>query len=148
MGKSSPVKAQTVLYRQHDRNVIGIGSNVGGGAVKVPTRSWWERIRRPRIAAGHVLRWEVGQRQARAFLNEHGSELTAKKRALLRGFLRCYTSRSRVIRVATLIRYGFYYLGLKPNLAIMVYLWNMRWKNASRPDGSALPSSPLRRVYW
>jgi glycosyltransferase involved in cell wall biosynthesis len=126
MGKSSPVRAQTVLYRQHDRNVIGTGIHISDMPVQGSTRSWWERIRRPRIAAGHVLRWEIGQRQARAFLNEHGSELTAKKRALLRGFLRCYTSRSRVIRIASLIRYGFYYLGLKPNLAMMVYLWRMK----------------------
>lgn len=126
MGKSSPVKAQTVLYRQHDRNVIGTGSNVAGVAVQEPTRSWWERIRRPRIAEAHVFRWEIGQRQARAFLQEHGAELTAKKRALLWGFLRCQTSSSRFIRVASLIRYGFYYLGLKPNLAMMIHLWKLK----------------------
>lgn len=126
MGKSGPVRAQTVLYRQHDRNVIGTGSNAAGMAVQAPTRSWWERIRRPRIAEAHVFRWEIGQRQARAFLKEHGAELTAKKRALLRGFLRCQTSRSRFIRVASLIRYGFYYLGLKPNLAMMIHLWKLK----------------------
>jgi glycosyltransferase involved in cell wall biosynthesis len=126
MGKSSSVKTQTVLYRQHDRNVLGTGGNVVGIAAQESNRSWWERIRRPHIAAGHVTRWKIGQRQARAFLNEHGSELTAKKRSLLRGFLRCQTSRSRFIRTASLIRYGFFYLGLKPNLAMLIHLWKMK----------------------
>jgi glycosyltransferase involved in cell wall biosynthesis len=125
MGKSRIVKAQTVLYRQHDRNVVGTGASLDALEVKQPSRSLWEKIRRPRIAAAHVVRWELSQRHARAFLKEHGEELSARKRYQLRAFLRCQTSKSRFIRVATLISHGFHLVGLKPNLALMIHLWRM-----------------------
>ena len=66
-GESGLVKAQTVLYRQHGAQRHWYGQQRRRHGVPAPTRSWWERIRRPRIAAGHVFRWEIGQRQARAF---------------------------------------------------------------------------------
>jgi hypothetical protein len=110
MGKSRIVKAQTVLYRQHDRNVVGTGAHLDALEVKQPSRSLWEKIRRPRIAAAHVVRWELSQRHARY---------------QLRAFLRCQTSKSRFIRVATLISHGFHLVGLKPNLALMIHLWRM-----------------------
>jgi len=125
MGESSIVKTQTVLYRQHDRNVLGAGKSLDGTEVTAPTRSLWEKIRQPRIDAGHVLQWDLSQRHARAFLKEYGKELSRSKRKLLEAFLRCQTSRSRFVRVATLIRYGFFYVGLKPNLALIIYLWRM-----------------------
>jgi glycosyltransferase involved in cell wall biosynthesis len=125
MGKSGIVETPTVLYRQHDRNVIGTGGNVFGVAVRAPRRSWWERIRQPRIAPGYLMQWEYSQRQARAFLEEHGAELSDKNRALLKAFLQCQTSRSRFTRIATFIRHGFYYIGVKPNLAMVIHLWRM-----------------------
>ncbi len=63
------------------------------------------------------------------FLARARGELRPAQRALLRGFLRCQTSRSRLVRVASLIRYGFYHVGVKPNLAMMIYLWRMKAKN-------------------
>lgn len=125
MGKSSIIKTQTVLYRQHDRNVLGAGKSLDGTEVTPPNRSLWEKIRHPRIAAGHVLVWDLSQRHARAFLKEYDKELSRSERKLLEAFLQCQTSRSPFVRVATLVSHGFFYVGLKPNLALMIYLWRM-----------------------
>ncbi len=125
LGKSSMVRAQTVLYRQHQHNVLGTGRNVTGVAVEEQARSLLERIRRPRSALALVPLWKISQQEARTFLTEHGAEVTDEKRELLRAFLRCQTSRSRFIRIATFIRYGFYYAGLKLNLAMLLHLWKM-----------------------
>ena len=38
LGKSSMVRAQTVLYRQHQHNVLGTGRNVAGVAVERASR--------------------------------------------------------------------------------------------------------------
>ena len=126
MGRSGILEDQTVLYRQHDRNAVGTGTALFGNPVVSPTRSLWAKIRHPRIAAAHLTRWEVCQRQARAFLKEYGAELPAKDRVLLRDFVRCQTSGNRFVRILCLVRHGFYYVGLKPNVAMMIHLWNMR----------------------
>lgn len=125
MGKSSGVRVPTVLYRQHEHNVLGTGRDAAGTAAAKPTRSLLERMRRPRISEGQLFLWNLSQRETRAFLQEYGTDLAAGKRDLLRAFLRCQTSRSRLVRVATFLRYGFYYAGLKLNLAMMLHLWKM-----------------------
>jgi glycosyltransferase involved in cell wall biosynthesis len=105
MGKSGIVGARTVLYRQHDRNAVGLG---------VHRRS------------DHAGQWEVSQQQAEAFLRIHGPELPADKREVLAAYLRCQTSRSRLVRLATWLRYGFYYRGVLPNLRTVIYLWKRK----------------------
>jgi hypothetical protein len=127
LGRSAIVSTPTVLYRQHGGNAVGTGNNASDSAPQ-PPRPLWQKIRHPRIAPEHLNRWEIDQRQARAFLHAHGAELRPAQRALMRGFLRCQTSRSRLVRVASLIRYGFYHVGLKPNLAMMIHLWQMKVK--------------------
>jgi hypothetical protein len=84
-----------------------------------------DRIRRPAIAAANVRLWNISQQEATVFLKEYGAELPPRKRNLLQAFLRCQTSKSRFVRVATFLRYGFYYVGLKPNLAMLIYLWTL-----------------------
>ena len=128
LGHSGIVRTPTVLYRQHGGNAVGIGSRAGGAANQAP-RPFWQKILHPRIAPEHLTRWEIDQRQAAAFLRAHGAELTPAQRALVHGFLRAQTSRSPVVRVASLIRYGFYHVGVKPNVAMMIHLWQMKAKN-------------------
>jgi hypothetical protein len=82
-------------------------------------------MRQFRISKGQLLLWNRSQRDAEAFLQEHGADLPPGKRDLLRAFLRCQASRSRLIRTATFLFYGFYYPGLKLNLAMMLHLWKM-----------------------
>jgi glycosyltransferase involved in cell wall biosynthesis len=122
LGKSTGVRIPTVLYRQHEHNVLGAGRDA---AAAQPARSLRERMLEPRISEGQIFLWNLSQRETRAFLQEYSADLPAGKRDLLKAFLRCETSRSRFVRVATFIRYGFYYVGLRPNLAIMLHLWRM-----------------------
>jgi Glycosyl transferase family 2 len=123
MGRFSILRAQTVLYRQHDRNVVGIGRKViETGAEELTTPLLW-RVMRPRKEGANAIQWELGQRQAAALLRVHGAELPVEKCEMLRAFLRCGTSESRFIRIATLIRYGFYEVGFLPNLVKVVNLW-------------------------
>jgi hypothetical protein len=125
MGKSSEVRIPTVLYRQHEHNVLGTGRDAAGMAAGKETRSLLERGRRPRISAAQIMLWDISQRDAAAFLQEYGPDLPPGKRDLLRAFLRCQTSRSRFVRIATFLRYGFYNVGLRLNLAMMLHLWGM-----------------------
>jgi glycosyltransferase involved in cell wall biosynthesis len=125
MGKSSGVGIPTVLYRQHEHNVLGTGRDVAGSADAMPTRGLLERMLRPRISEGQMMLWNLSQRETRVFLREFGADLPADKRDLLRAFIRCQTSRSRLVRISTFIRYGFYYAGLRLNLAMMLHLWKM-----------------------
>lgn len=124
-GKSAGVRVPTVLCRQHEHNVVGTGHDLDGPAAAKPTRSLLERMRQFRISKGQLLLWNHSQRDAEAFLQEHGADLPPGKRDLLRAFLRCQASRSRLIRTATFLFYGFYYPGLKLNLAMMLHLWKM-----------------------
>jgi hypothetical protein len=117
MGRYSFVRTPTVLYRQHDRNVLGTGATR-------QTRSLLQRVLSPTIAQKHFMQWRVSQRQAAAFLRLHAAELTAEKRNIVEAYLRCETSGNRFERIATLIRYGFFYSGFLPNLLTVVHLWN------------------------
>ena len=111
IGKAAAVNARTVLYRQHDRNVIGVAKRTG---------SVLEIVLRLRNRQGRRAQWEINQQQAKALLRVHPAQLSAKHRELLRAYLRCGTTRSRLVRIATFLRYGFYHLGSSVNLAIML----------------------------
>jgi hypothetical protein len=125
LGKSSGLRVPTVLYRQHAQNVLGTGRAVGVPAAAKPARSFLQRMRQFRLSERQLLLWNISQRDAKAFLQEYGGDLGPGKRRLLEAFLRCQTSRSRLIRLATFLLYGFYYPGLKLNLAMMLHLWKM-----------------------
>ena len=93
-------------------------------AVGKETRSLLERVRRPDLSGADQL-WDISQQDAAAFLTEYGPELPAREARPAQGFLRCQTSRSRFVRIATFIRYGFYYVGLRLNLSMALHLWKM-----------------------
>ena len=123
LGKSSFIRGQTVLYRQHDRNVIGTGQNLLHQGDEMPAISLWQRYRRfRRYQRSYVAEWKLCQRQAAALLRVHGAELPPKQRDLLMAYRRCETSKSRVVRLATLLRHGFYFVGLPRNLATVLHL--------------------------
>jgi glycosyltransferase involved in cell wall biosynthesis len=122
-GKFSALKAQTVLYRQHDRNVLGTGDRNDSVGAEDCARSIMEKLRQFRDGGSHVFQWRVSQRQAASLLRLHGALLPTKKRDIISAYLRCETSNSRIMRIAILIRYGFYYEGLLPNLRTVAHLW-------------------------
>jgi glycosyltransferase involved in cell wall biosynthesis len=120
MGRASMLNEQTVLYRQHDRNVVGTGQKATGpedGKI-----SFLDRVRRLKEGST-AIQWRNGQRDAIALLRVHGTEMAVEKQELIRAFLRCETSASRFVRIATLIRYGFNDVGISPNLARLAMLW-------------------------
>jgi len=128
LGQSSIVRVPTVLYRQHGRNAVGLGvTGKGSGSSPIigPNKSagaCFKRVTTPVRLSGHASQWEVSQRQAEAFLRVHGTELPANARAVVSAYLRCQNSGSFFIRIATLLRYGFFYKGLMPNLLTLLYL--------------------------
>ena len=114
MGAAAIVREQTVLYRQHERNVIGAA---------VQDESLRGLAARARESGGRRMeRWK-SERQAEALLRVHGAEMAEGKREVLRAYLRSGRSRSRVERVGTTLRYGFLRKGLLRNLATLADLW-------------------------
>jgi glycosyltransferase involved in cell wall biosynthesis len=116
-GASEAVQAKTVLYRQHDRNVIGVDAR---------RRLWREQAERFFQGEGRALQWERNARQAEALLRIHREELSRKHLKLIEAYLRCGRSRSRVMRVATMLRYRFFRPGFARNAATLVDLWRAK----------------------
>lgn len=111
IGKACAVRAQTLLYRQHDRNVAGIGKS---------TASLRELFRRLVKRESRQIQWAISQRQARAFLRAYSAELSPKHRGLLEAYLQCGERESRIFRITTFIRYGFYRWNSIRDLAVMI----------------------------
>lgn len=112
-GKSHAVDRQTVLYRQHSSNVVGLGEN----AAPVPF------LRRLRNANSPVVSWRRNQRQARSLLTTHGAEMPEDKREILKAFLRCETDANRFARVGLFFRHRFYTPGWLALLATLLHLF-------------------------
>jgi glycosyltransferase involved in cell wall biosynthesis len=131
-GAAAFVPAPTVLYRQHNANVVG--------AERADRRWEWPVWRK------HATRreqWEMTGRQAAALLRVHAATLTVRQQDVLRAYLRCEMEPNRLVRVGTWLRYGFFPHGLKPGLARLWYLWDM--KAAKRGDRKAARRLPLAK---
>lgn len=116
-GASEAIETKTVLYRQHDRNVIGVDAR---------EKSWREKIARFLQAEGRTLQWRTNEGQVEALLRIHKAELSPKHRKLLEAYLRCGRSGSRFVRVATMLRYRFFRPGFLRNAATLVDLWRAK----------------------
>jgi len=113
-GSFEALRERTVLYRQHDRNVVG---------VEARRRSPRELLavflsRRPR-----VLQWKSNERVVEALLRVHGQELSIENRKLLMAYLRCGRHDNRAARLAMMVRYSFFRKGLLRNLITFIDLW-------------------------
>src|ERR1700726_2216789 len=93
--------------------------------------------------------WKRSQRQARSFLGLYEDKLSIKNRNVLAAYLRCGTSRSRIVRIFTLIRYGFLRTGMLQKLATLVDQWRMK---VDGPENGHFrdhpPSSSTDRPAW
>jgi glycosyltransferase involved in cell wall biosynthesis len=117
MGRTAFVREQTVLYRQHGRNAIGLGKR------GVP-RTVRQRIRDfPASARSQVKVWQAWQADAAALIRIHGTELPPGIRRLLEAFVRCESSDSRLGRLATYLSHIFYPPGILSKFVIASYLW-------------------------
>jgi glycosyltransferase involved in cell wall biosynthesis len=111
IGKVHVVKDQTILYRQHDRNVRGIEKRA---------RSLPEQVRRLVNRDARRSQWEISQLQAKGFLRTYSAELSAKQRDMLKAYLQCGANGSRILRIRTFIRYGLCRWSSMRDLATMV----------------------------
>jgi glycosyltransferase involved in cell wall biosynthesis len=111
IGKVYVVNDQTILYRQHDRNVRGIGEKA---------RSFPEQVRRLVKRDARRRQWEISQLQAKGFLRTYSAELSAKQRDMLKAYLQCGATGSRIFRIATFVRYGLCRWNSMRDLATMV----------------------------
>lgn len=118
MGKHAIVKVPTILYRQHDRNVLGTGVTQQPRTLR--QRLWYPDTQK------YLEEWRTNQRQAAALLRIHSAELPSKKRRLIAAYLKCGSSTSRFTRVTTFLRNGFYRAGILPNLLLIFNLWKMK----------------------
>jgi hypothetical protein len=66
------------------------------------------------------MEWAISQRQAEAFFRTHSAELSSKHRDLLRAYLECGERESRIFRITTFIRCGFYRWNSIRDLAVMI----------------------------
>ncbi len=120
-GDADYIPEATVLYRQHGANVVGA---VEHGKPNLVPRWRYHDMRR--------AQWEQSEKQAEALLRLHGARLPQEKVAILEDYVRCEESDNRWVRVFTVIRRGFFQVGLRPTLAILWYLFDM--KAAKRSD--------------
>lgn len=116
-GAGEMVEEKTVLYRQHDRNVIGIDTR---------GKSLRELMVRFLQRDGRILQWRTTERVVEALLRIHGEELSPKQRELLAAYLKCGRSESRVTRIALMIRYRFFRNGFLRNVATFIDIWRGR----------------------
>ncbi len=121
-GRAIFLPAPSVRYRQHDGNVLGA---IRHGRHNLLPRLRFHDLRR--------AQWDTSQRQAEAMLRVFAKELSTDSRRLLEAYLRCGTSPNRLIRVSTLLRHRFFLNGLRPNLAMLWYLWDLEAALRSAP---------------
>lgn len=123
-GKAAALHTPTVLYRQHDNNVVGAVQHARPKLIP----SWRQHSQRRKY-------WERSERQAEALLEVHGTDLPPAQYATLQAYVRCERSPNRWARVVTWLRGRFFQKGLRPNLATLWYLWDM--KAAKKLDSTA-----------
>lgn len=112
-GKLVSLPIATVRYRQHESNAVG--------AVKEAKRKLLPDLH----AHGERRReWDMTEGNAHALLERFRNTLPPDKLQLTTEYIRCSESPSRVQRVTTLLRYGFFREGARMNLAILWYLWD------------------------
>ncbi|MEO6805313.1 MAG: glycosyltransferase family 2 protein [Edaphobacter sp.] len=111
MGKAKAVNVQTVLYRQHDRNVVGVEKRTG---------TFSESVQRLRRRNARQVQREVSQREAEALLKTHSAELSPGHRDMLRAYLRYGVGSNKLLRAAVFIRYGLCKLRSMKDIAMML----------------------------
>jgi len=113
-GQADYVAQQTVFYRQHGGNVLGM---------VVPPKN--NLIPKFRYHVERRAQWEMAAHQAEALLRVHGSELAPKRLRTLKRYLRAEQSPNRVVRTFSFIAGGYWFNTFRGNLVMLWYLWDM-----------------------
>lgn len=117
LGHACYLSEPLVLYRQHGGNVVG---------ARVEAETLANVVERSRDSTDRVTQWWVNQDVAAALLRLHGEALRTEDLRLVEAYLRCGQSRSRWIRVGTLLRYRIFRAGWLQNVATLWELWRLK----------------------
>lgn len=111
MGAAAPVRKPLVLYRQHERNVIGavMRDHSPAGLLR-------------RLLNNHkrMEQRRLNESQVEALLHYHGAEMPQANVRLLQKYLESSRSPSAIKRIVMTLRYGFFRQGLLANLALLL----------------------------
>jgi glycosyltransferase involved in cell wall biosynthesis len=121
-GAAAIVPDKTVMYRQHDQNVIGANEH---------NRSPRELISRFLQRESRMAQWKNNERVVEALLRIHGEALSFKQRQILNAYLRCGRSENSMVRVTTMIQYRFFRSGLVRNMTTFLDLWRGKMNQPS-----------------
>jgi glycosyltransferase involved in cell wall biosynthesis len=129
MGKTAFLRDQTVLYRQHGSNAVGIGANQRSTSLP-------RGFRRVRFSVGsYIERWQSCQKEAAIFLEAYQPALPLKQRKVFAAFRRCDTSDSSIVRMVTFLRHRFYFRGCLAKVVMLFYLGS-RIRKGQQPSHS------------
>jgi hypothetical protein len=117
MGASHALAEPTVLYRQHEDNVVG---------ARAEDVSAMGLVQRTASGSGRTQQWVISHRLASAFERLAGEGLPAKSRATLELFRRSGEASTGIARVAALLRGGFRRNGLLRNVSMVVEAFKTR----------------------
>src|SRR3984885_14044988 len=135
MGAAAIVADQTVLYRQHESNVVGVAKpdNSMSGIVSRAARPDGRRAERARSEA-----------QVEALLRLHGNVMPKARANLLRAYLRSGRSPNPLRRIATTLRYGF---SRGSSLKNLLTLFDLALSPSDgTPENRGWPFSPPKMV--
>jgi glycosyltransferase involved in cell wall biosynthesis len=126
MGAAAIVADQTVLYRQHESNVVGVAEpdNSVPGIISRAAQPDGRRAARIRSEA-----------QVEALLRLHGNDMSAANANLLRAYLRSGRSPHALQRITSTLRYGFFRGGPLKNLLTLYDLATSRTDETSENSG-------------
>lgn len=113
LGAADFLREPTVLYRQHDGNVVGAAG---------PDGSLAGTLRRTQRSGGRWAERERSEAQAEALLSYHRTQLPKKMKDLVKLYLRSGRSSSRVVRVWLTLRHGFFRGSIAANAALLLQL--------------------------
>jgi hypothetical protein len=123
LGYTEFLVAPTVLYRQHDRNVLGASRPVKQQRLVPKWRQHGERRKS----------WDCNVGMAEALLEAHSERLPASKLKTVQALLRCEQHPNRLVRVGAFLRQGFFIeRALRGNAARLWYLWDMDAEKRTR----------------
>lgn len=109
LGEMDYLPEATLLYRQHEKNVVGSKSFVGYVGSRLSA------LGRQRLALKQT------EEQAETFLEVFGSELSGKNKAILEAFVTMKTAGFFKKRYL-LIKYGFWKTGLLRNIGVFLLI--------------------------
>lgn len=114
-GAAEPVSAQTVLYRQHDRNLLGAGEFPN--QIKISGSSRHEE---------QGKRWQLMERQAKGMLLAYGDQLPGNKLRIVNTFQPRGQSSHRIAVVGKVLWHRMYVPWVRNNIHMLRYLWSRK----------------------